>query len=126
MVSWVATLIRIIHYLLLIFAVFTPLLNNEFLLTLHFMAMPTLICHWITNQNICSLTLLEANLRGINCDKTFMADVLYPFFSMGNDSIIYTLAIGLWLITIYKLYYDFDFDLLIKCFNVIKHLLYTK
>lgn len=102
------TAIRVIHYILLIFAIFTPLLNpttftNEFLLNLHVVVMPGIIIHWITNNNVCSLTLLESYVTNKPMDQTFIASVLHPFFQI-NDNLIYTMAVGLWLTSIYKLY----------------------
>ena len=111
-----ANLVRTLHYLILAFAVFTPIFGNEFFLSLHVIAMPTMIFHWITNQNACSLTLLESHLRGKKCDKTFVAEVLYPFFSMGSDHIIYTLAVVWWLISLWKLR-EYNFGLLRMCFS---------
>ena len=115
-----AILVRVLHYLILVFSVFAPIFGNEFWLTIHAMAMPTMMVHWITNQNACSLTLLEAKLLGKECDKTFIAEVLYPFFSMNNDSVIYTLAFVWWLISLYKLKTQYNFALLKECVNTIK------
>jgi len=111
--------VRILHYLILAFSVFAPIFGNEFWLSMHVIAMPTMMFHWITNQNVCSLTLLESKLRGRDCNKTFISEVLYPFFSMSNDRVIYTLTFVWWLIALYKLKTQYDFNLLRMCFALI-------
>lgn len=110
-------IVRIIHYLVLLFAIFAPIIGGEFLLSLHAMAMPTMFIHWITNQNACSLTILEAHLTNNHRDNTFVADVLYPFFDIKSKN-IYAIAIVLWLFGLYRLR-EYNFGLMRRCFNII-------
>lgn len=101
--------IRIIHYIMIVFAIFVPFLNpddnftSEWLLSLHSILIPGIIIHWFTNNNMCSLTLLEAQITNKPLDKTFIASILFPFFEI-NDTLIHIMAITLWFITLYKLY----------------------
>lgn len=106
-----ALIVRGLHYLILIFSIFA-IFGNEFWLTLHFLALPTMMFHWITNQNACSLTILEAQLTNKSMDKTFIADVLYPFFGMSDNKIIWTLCLVWWLIGAYRLKTEYNFGIL--------------
>lgn len=100
--SNLAAFIKIIHAVLIIYIVATPFTNSEWWLTLHAIMMPGLIIHWITNNNTCSLTLLESQLTGQSMDNTFIGQIAYPFFKV-NNYMIYTIVIGLWFLSLYKL-----------------------
>lgn len=100
--SSLATCIKLIHYILITYIIVTPFTNSEWLLTLHAIMMPGLMVHWITNNNMCSLTLLESQLTGQNMDNTFIGKIANPFFEV-NDNLIYCAVFGLWLLSLYKL-----------------------
>ena len=82
------TLIKFIHYLLIMFIIVVPFTTSEYLLTLHAVGIPGLIIHWITNNNICSLTLLESKLTGLRTEDTFIGKIVHPFFEI-NDYTVY-------------------------------------
>lgn len=105
-------IVRFIHYLLIAFAIFVPLLLDpdsnllsEWLLVLHSILMPGIIIHWLTNNNICSLTVLESYMTNQPLDKTFIASILFPFFEINNCT-IHVITLALWFISLYKLYYS--------------------
>lgn len=121
--------IRIIHYIMIVFAIFVPFLDpddnftSEWLLSLHSILIPGIIIHWFTNNNMCSLTLLEAQITNKPLDKTFIASILFPFFEI-NDTLIHIMAITLWFITLYKLYNSkVGFRLLWFGYNYLKSLI---
>lgn len=95
--------VRLIHLALITFIVIVPFTDNEWLLSLHAIGLPGLLIHWLTNNNMCSLTILESQLTGKPMDKTFIARILHPLFEVDN-TMIYTLVFGLWFLTLYKLY----------------------
>jgi len=102
--SWyLTTFVRFVHLFLIMFIIVIPFTNSEYLLTLHAIGLPGLIVHWITNNNMCSLTMLESYLTGENMENTFISKIIHPFFEI-NNSIIYTIVTSLWLLTLYKLY----------------------
>jgi hypothetical protein len=121
--SLVATFIRVIHILLVLFIIVVPFTNSEYFLTLHAIGIPGLIIHWVTNNNLCSLTLLESKLTGEQIDNTFIGKIVHPFFEI-NDYTIYTIVLGLWLISLYKLY-PTRFRMLRLCFSITWQYLYN-
>ena len=101
--SVLATVIKFVHFVLIMFIIVVPFTNSEWLLTLHAIGLPGLIIHWITNNNVCSLTLLESQLTGESTDRTFIGKIIHPFFELNNYT-VYAVVIGLWSLTLYKLY----------------------
>lgn len=118
-----AGIIRIIHILVRIFILATPFFGGDYLLSLHFLIIPFIMLHWITNQTVCALTELERLARGgceskntffgqvfepIYKNESFVGTVISPFYTI-EDKETETLAVwvgltGLWLITLYKLW----------------------
>ncbi len=97
----IVSIVRILHILLVLFIIAVPFTNNEWLLTMHIFVVPAIILHWITNNNICSLTLFESQLTGIPVEKTFIGRILFPFFRISN-MYVYTIIIGLWVLAFNK------------------------
>ena len=118
-----AGIIRIIHILVRIFILATPFFGGDYLLSLHFLIIPFIMLHWITNQTVCALTELERLARGgceskdtffgqvfepIYKNESFVGKVISPFYTI-EDRETETLAVwvgltGLWLITLCKLW----------------------
>ena len=118
-----AGIIQIIHILVRIFILLTPFCGDEYLLSLHFLIIPFIMLHWITNQTVCALTELERLARGgceskdtffgqvmepIYKNESFVGTVISPFYTI-EDRETETLAVwvgltGLWLITLFKLW----------------------
>jgi hypothetical protein len=77
-------------------------------LVLHLSTGPSLAFHWITNNDTCSLTLLEMKLRGIEkCDESFFFKIVSPIYkpTWCDDSgkqLIWVISILLWLVTVAK------------------------
>ena len=115
--SKLALFIKCMHFILIMFIIIIPFTNNESLLTLHAIGLPGLIIHWITNNNVCSLTLLESQLTGESMENTCIGKIMHPFFEI-NDYTIYAIMIGLWFITLYKLY-PTKYRILKLCFAII-------
>jgi len=116
-------LIQGIHLLIMLFIVATPFFGSEYYLSLHFLVVPFIMLHWITNQTVCALTELEKLIRGgctseetifgkivdpIYKSESFMGRIIAPFYTF-EDEETETLAVwvgltALWLITLYKLW----------------------
>lgn len=85
-------IIYLIHLLFVLFIVIAPFTNINFILTLHCIIVPFLFLHWITNNDICALTLLEHYIRkkiyGKNIDENqgFIAQIINPIFHFPNDN----------------------------------------
>jgi hypothetical protein len=105
------------------FICFVPFFGGDYLLSLHFIIVPFLMLHWVTNQSVCALTEIEKLVRG-GCESkdTFFGQVMEPIYKSESfigrlaapfytfkDEETETLAVwvmltGLWLITLYKLW----------------------
>ena len=118
-----AEIIQFIHVLVRIFILATPFFGDPYFLSLHFIVIPFIMLHWITNQTVCALTELERLARG-GCDskdtifgkimdpiyknESFVGVVISPFYKI-EDKETETLAVWvgltcLWLITLLRLW----------------------
>ena len=112
--SLVAEIIRVIHWSLIVFLIGTPFFGDPGNLSLHFMLVPFIMLHWLTNQTVCALTEMEKFLRGTSDDEqTFFGKVVGPVYSFktqGEENLfVWTLLGTLWLVTAFKLH-DSGFD----------------
>jgi hypothetical protein len=102
-----ATIVRILHILIIALYCVAPFTNSDPLLVLHLFTGPFLWFHWITNNDTCSLTLLEMKLRGIEeCEESFFWSVVSPLYKPQCDDLgrqfIWIASIALWLVTVSK------------------------
>jgi len=105
----VALIIRVIHFLLVVFIIGTPFFGSPYLETMHALIVPFIMLHWITNQSVCALTEMEKMVRGTDCDdETFFGQVVGPVYKFKTQKeenlFVWTLLISLWLITMFKLH----------------------
>jgi hypothetical protein len=101
-------LIYAIHLGLVLFLTAAPFFGSEYFLSLHFLIVPFILFHWITNQSVCALTEMEKLLRGTkDDDETFIGKIMkpiYKFKSIDEEAIfLYVAMIFLWMITFIKL-----------------------
>ncbi len=106
--SILATLIKVVHFLLVLFIVITPFCGTQYMLSMHFLLVPLILGHWLTNQTVCALTEIEKLLSGKTCDdETFFGRLVgpvYKFRSQKEENLfLWTLMITLWFITFTKL-----------------------
>jgi len=93
-----AGIIQIIHFLVLLFIFCVPFFGGDYLLSLHFIIIPFIMLHWVTNQSVCALTEVEKLVRG-GCESkdTFFGQVMDPIYK--SESFIGRLA---------KPFYEFE------------------
>jgi hypothetical protein len=101
-------LIRVIHYMIVLFFVLAPFSNNQQILILHFILVPFLMLHWVTNQSACALTEMEKFLTGKTEDhETFIGKIVGPVYKFQSceeqNMFVWGALILLWLFTLYKL-----------------------
>ncbi len=104
----VAEIINIIHYLVVIFIVFTPFFGTDYLLSMHLLIVPFILVHWATNQSVCALTEIEKLVTGTRCDEeTFFGKVVGPIYKFKTrreeNVFVWTMMITLWFITFVRL-----------------------
>jgi hypothetical protein len=104
-----AEFIRVIHFLLVVFIIVTPFCGTPYMLSMHFLIVPFIMAHWLTNQTVCALTEMEKLLTGKDCDdETFFGKIVGPVYKFKTrreeNLFVWTLLITLWLITFFKLH----------------------
>jgi hypothetical protein len=56
-------LISGLHIIFICFVLIAPFLNSNYILFIHSIIMPFIMMHWLLNNNMCALTLLETKMR---------------------------------------------------------------
>jgi len=116
-----ADLIFIFHCIVVIFIVFAPFLNIPSLLILHITSCVCLFVHWYTNSNICSLSIFEAHLRGLEYrEDTFTHKFVAPIYDISLSewsNIIWIITFILMCISIYKLYHNQKIKSAFECYS---------
>ena len=108
-------IINFLHIVFLLFVLLVPTTQTKYFLTFHAFVIPFLMAHWILNENICILTLIEKQLKynmygdNYNKDDCITCRLIEPVydFKKNNESksiFIYTITTLLWCISVTKLY----------------------
>lgn len=110
-------IITIIHACFLTGVILIPFSNSNYLLLIYIIIMPFIMLHWILNNNNCSLTLLERELRKKIYGKYSKADCLtcrliepvYDFLKNNQkfSILIYLITLLLLFMAIFKLGYKY-------------------
>ncbi len=108
-----ADIIYYFHVLIVLFIIITPFTNMISLLILHVTFSICLLLHWKANSNVCSLSMLESYLRGVDRDSTFSHQFIAPIYDISSSdwchiSTIITLV--LLFISLSKLFKIFSSD----------------
>lgn len=99
-------IINIVHILIILYVLFGWVINNTAFLTLHVTLCISLLTHWYSNSDMCSLTLLESKLRGIPYNGAFTYNIVSPIYKISEKSwnkIAYLITILVLVISLYKL-----------------------
>ena len=103
-------IIRLIHIIIILLSLLVPFYGNTMLRTMYFISIPFLLVHWITNNDVCVLSIMETIVRGLDDKKDcFMCNVLEPVFKINHLSMSYLMyftAITLWTYNCYVLWHD--------------------
>ena len=84
----------------------TPLVAPWIFLPGHICMCILVMGHWITNDNTCALSIIEAKLRGIDQQSSFFYSVVEPIYSKGRigrsqESLEEVLVIICWIVLIF-------------------------
>ena len=119
--AW-ANVVWFVHVCVVAFFVLVPWIGNELLLTLWLIAAPSMVLHWLVRSDVCCLTLLEAHLRGVPYERSFVGDLIRPVYSLSNPQALAlgyaVLGIGL-IEVIRRLNGEFQFGLLRHTWGVV-------
>ncbi len=114
-------IIFICHLAVVLFVTIIPFSDSNYLLFMHSIIVPFVMLHWMSNNNLCALTLVEKEIRkrlnknrnnadvDVNVDDCFTCKIIEPVYDFKNnnkdkEAIIYTVTTVLWLISLCKLY----------------------
>jgi hypothetical protein len=115
-----ANSVRVFHIILILFVLFAPFLNSPALWVLHITFSISLLVHWVSNNNTCSLSIFEAKLRGLEYTDSFSHQFIAPIYDISKTQwsrTCYIVTIGLMSISIYYLYNSKAFTKALECFR---------
>jgi hypothetical protein len=104
-----ANIISLFHLGIVLFILLAPFCNIPAFLILHFVFSVSLIVHWIGNENICSLSVMESKLRGLHYTESYSHKFIAPIYDISETDWIttcYIIVITLMLVSLYALYYS--------------------
>lgn len=107
-----AFMIYVFHSMIVAFVILGWMSMDPMVVLLHFTWCITLVFHWYMNNDICSLSLLEGSIRGINYKQSFVARFISPLYNISNTCaekicwIITSIGIILSGYKLYKFYHD--------------------
>lgn len=104
---FLANIIYFLHILVILFVIFAPISNIPSILIIHIAFCFSLIVHWLANNNACSLTYLESQLRGVDVKESFTHKFIAPIYDISKTDmsrICYIVTIIVLVISMYKLY----------------------
>jgi hypothetical protein len=116
---FLANLISIFHTIIIIFILIAPFSNIPAILILHITFSLCLLVHWWANNNICSLSFFEAQLRGTDYTQSFTHKFIAPVYDISQtewSQICKIITIILLCISIYNLYYSEKSASIWKCY----------
>jgi hypothetical protein len=119
--SLALVIISILHIIVILFVLITPFTNYNYFLFMHAIIVPFIMLHWYLNNNTCSLTIAEKEIRKrmnggnneVDDDECYTYKFIAPIYDFNKNheeysQFIYLLTTGLWFVTLYKLYTKFS------------------
>lgn len=103
-----ADLVWLLHCCLVCFMVWAPLRGPATALLLAEAGYCLLFLHWLTNRDVCALTLLEQHLRGVEKAESFVHSVVGPVYGITATDVgrlvwaVSLLLFGVGLVRLYK------------------------
>lgn len=116
-----ADAIFLFHCIIILFVLLAPFSNIPAILILHITFALCLMVHWHANSNVCSLSILELQLRGLDSrEDTFTHKFIAPMYDISTtewSNMVWYLTIIVMCISIYKLYNTDKFQNAWKCYS---------
>ena len=115
-----ANLIFVFHSLIVLFMIIAPFTNIPALLILHITLSFSLLVHWGTNSNVCSLSILEGYLRGKPRDYTFTHQLISPMYDISLTDAKYFVRYSTYIllgISIFNLIKNEEVKKAFSCYN---------
>lgn len=107
MMNLAAQFVSLLHASLIIFVASVPFLKLELpWYLLHVTVVLGLVLHWALRTDVCALTYLEASLRGLPPDKSFIYSIVGPVFNIEDSTLrefVFTGTVLLGFVSAYRL-----------------------
>lgn len=104
---FLAFLVHVFHCLVVLFILLTPfVIDIPSYYILHITSCICLLVHWWANDDTCSLTILECELRGINKSDALAHKFISPIYNINDNTwsrLIYIITFFVMFVSIYKL-----------------------
>jgi hypothetical protein len=117
---FLANCISIFHTLVVLFVLLAPFIDIPAILILHITFSICLLVHWWANNNICSLSYIESQLRGTDHTESFTHKFIAPIYDISKtewSQICKIITIILLCISLYNLYNSKKTAAIFKCYN---------
>jgi len=118
--NYLADIIYYFHILIILFIIITPFTNITLLLILHVTFCLCLFMHWYYNSDICFLTVLECQLRGIKKINSFTYQFIKSIYNISSskyNKLIWCTTLLMCFISIKNLYYSENIKNVIIYYN---------
>lgn len=82
-------IIQLIHLLLCIAIITGPfVIKNRYFLKVYVICVMLIIFHWVINNDMCALTVIESWISGKPSDQTFIGRIVKPIYNIKNTQIM--------------------------------------
>lgn len=126
--NFLANVVSTFHGLVVLFVLSAPFFDVPYFLILHFTFCVSLLVHWWGNSNVCSLSVLESKLRGLNYTESFTHKFVAPIYDISKTTwsqICYVVTILLMCISAYKIYQSPKWGESLQCYNDITNAIHN-
>jgi len=116
---FLANCIWLFHTCVILFVLFAPLTDIPYFLILHATFCVSLIVHWYGNSNVCSLSVLESKLRGLEYTESFTHQFIGPVYEVSQTSwsyVCWVVTISLLCVSVYKIYRSPRWKTVMECY----------
>ena len=99
--------VQFVHLLGILFIVIMPFTHEINWLVVHVSACMSIFTHWMANDNTCFMSLVEAKLRGIPKDHSFIHSMVAPIYDMNKKqtcTLTYIILFLLMSLSLYKIF----------------------
>lgn len=110
--TFLADIVFLFHISIVLFVLLAPFTQIPAILILHLTFCLSLLVHWYASSNMCSLTLLEGHLRGLDHTNTFTHQLIAPMYDISDtdaSTIAYIITYTVMFISMYYLYNSQEF-----------------
>jgi len=119
---FLANCISMFHALVVVFVMLAPFLDIPSLLIVHITFSISLLVHWWGNSNVCSLSVLESKLRGLNYTESFTHKFIAPVYDISKTTWSRISTFTVIVLMILSLYFLLNSEKWCKAVQCFKHM----